>query len=179
MAARSERTLARGCLGCAGASALVGVGLVVVFGLLATQATSCSLDLGMGPGSGTRSARLPVTVTPRTGLTTGQVVRVTSTAFDAHRVVGVAVCLREADTERRGIDACDTRSGSRFAVDAAGRLDARFAMPRTITVADRTHDCAGRAGRCLVVAAGSGPVVARSWWPPWPTRNARRCCRTS
>lgn len=156
MAARRERTLSRGCLGCAGASALVGAGFVVLLGLLATQASSCSVDLGIGPGSGTDSARLPVVVTPRTGLTSGQVVRVTSTAFDPHRVVGIAVCLRKADTEREGLDACDTSRGSRFAVDAAGRLDAPFTVPRTVTVGTRTYDCAGRARRCLVVAADAG-----------------------
>lgn len=156
MAARGERTLAGGCLGCAGASAVVGVGLLVIFGILASQVSSCSLDLGTGPGSGTDSARLPVTVAPRTELTGDQVVRVTSSAFAAGRVVGVAVCLRKADTERRGLDACDTSSGSRYAVDAAGRLDARFAVPRTITVGERTFDCAGKARRCLVVAADAG-----------------------
>lgn len=140
-------------MGCVGASAVVGLGFVVLFGLLATQASSCSFDLGIGPGSGTDSARLPVEVTPRSGLAAEQVVRVTSTAFGPHRVVGVAVCLRKADTEREGLAACDTSSGSRYAVDDAGRLDARFTMPRTITVGSRTYDCAGRARRCVVVAA--------------------------
>lgn len=153
MAERGERSLVTGCLGCTGAGAVVGIGFVVLFGLLASQTSSCSFSLGMGPGAGTRSQRLPVTVTPRTGLDGGQAVRVTSTAFGAHSVVGVAVCLRTADTERKGLDACDTRSGSRYAVDGAGRLDARFTIPRTITVGARTYDCAGRARRCLVVAA--------------------------
>lgn len=151
MANRGERSLAAGCLGCAGASALVGVALLVVLGALSTQVSSCSFEIG--PGDGTRSAHLPVTVTPRTGLTAGHALRVTSTAFLPHSVVGVAVCLRKADTERAGLDACDTTSGSRFAVDGDGRLDARFRMPRTITVGEHTYDCAGRARRCLVVAA--------------------------
>jgi len=135
-------------------SALGTGGIVVVLLVVVVILSSFILsrvDWEFGPGDGTDSARLAVEVAPRTGLADGGQVRVTSRAFSAGSVVGLAVCLREADTEEKGVDACDTTVGSRFAVPPDGRLDATFVVPRVITVGGGVHDCA--TVPCLVVAA--------------------------
>lgn len=150
--------------------ALVGLGAMVGGGAVATAAAIAliagsvlslggALLGGLGevrigdPGPGTDSLRLPVAVAPTEGLREGQTVFVTSDAFEAEEVVGVALCLREADEKSRGVEACDLDSGARFAIDAEGRLAAALAVPRVITVAGEAHDCGAEPGRCLVVAA--------------------------
>lgn len=146
--ARGLRQVARGF----GLAALGAGGLVVL--VLATFAVAVSRmdwDFELGPGDGKDSERLAVDVTPRTGLTDGGLVRVTSGAFSAGSVIGLTVCLRDADTERRGADACDSSVGSRFAVPPDGHLDATFTVARVITIGGIAHDCA--AVPCLVVAA--------------------------
>jgi hypothetical protein len=135
-----------GCLGVATVALVVLVTLV-------SSLTVRGCDFTIGPGTGTHSLRLPIAVMPATGLRDGTVVRVTSRAFAADTIVGVAVCLREADTKSKGVAACDKISGSRYATDHVGRLDATFAVPRVITVADRAHDCAATTERCILVAA--------------------------
>lgn len=144
-----------GAVGCLGGFA---VAVVVMVGVAATLLHGCNFELGADPGKGTRSVHLPVTVTPTTGLTDGSSVRVqvtSDTAFDRKEVVGVTQCLREADTKRRGIDACDTVSGSRYATDGHGHLDVSFGVRRTITIGDRAYDCASRPKRCLLVVAAA------------------------
>lgn len=139
-------------LGCAGA---VFLGFAAMVGALAIAVRSIDFDFGINtdPGQGTDSARLPVQVTPRTDLVDGAVVTVTSSAFAASSVVGVAVCLTEADTGSRGVDACDEAQGARYAVGADGKLDATYPIPRVITVGSEVHDCAAPGTSCLVVAA--------------------------
>lgn len=139
-----------------GPAAIGSVGAGGVVAVLVTFVLVSSLSLGScefdyGPGKGTDSERLAVDVAPRTGLTDGATVRVTSRAFTAQSIVGLAVCLRAADTEQQGVDACDTVAGSRVAVPPDGRLDAAFVVPRVVTVGGTAHDCA--AAPCLVVAA--------------------------
>lgn len=152
----TDHTLKRRILGCFGCGGLGVAGffgvLALLVGSLGTGASGCDLDLG-DPGDGTDSQRLAVDVSPRTDLEDGSVVRVTSDAFGPDAIVGIAVCLRSADTERRGVAACDEIQGARYATDAEGRLDATFPVPRVITVGGQAYDCAQAAERCLVVAA--------------------------
>jgi hypothetical protein len=138
-----------GAFGCLGLATVALVVVVVLLGGL----TLHGCDFTIGPGTGTRSLRLPIAVSPTTGLRDGTEVRVTSRSFAADTIVGVAVCLREADTRSKGVAACDKISGSRYATDHSGRLDATFAVPRVITVAGRAHDCAAATERCILVAA--------------------------
>lgn len=143
---------------------------VVLLALAVSSLDGCEFDIG-DPGQGTRSERLAVEVRPRTGLDDGATVFVSSEAFAAHSVVGVATCLDEAATERRGVEACDEAHGTRFAVDRRGRLSAAVAISRVITIGGRAHDCA--ATRCLVVAAdandydvsGARPITFASGLP--------------
>lgn len=141
--------------GCAlAALALVGAVVVAAIAVVGVgNRLRRSIDEVTARPTGSASARLDVQVAPHVGLDDGSVVRVTSRAFAPHLVVAVAVCLEEAATDRRGVEACDTGGGSRFATDGSGRLDQAFAVPRVITVDGRSHDCAARAGRCLLVAA--------------------------
>ena len=148
----TKKALGVGC----GASTLAVVGLVVVLGWIASQLSGCDLDLAIGdPGEGTRSERLAVDVSPRTALAPGQAVHVTSRAFGKDQIVSVTVCLREADTERRGVAACDTVQGYRYATDHRGRLDATYPVPRLVRIGGRVEDCGAAPGRCLVVAASA------------------------
>ncbi len=154
-----------------GGGSLAG-GLAVFLGLMLLLSTitweGCEydpsgledIDIDIGPGKGTKSQRLPVTIEPRRGLTDGQPVFVASTAFPPETVVGVAVCLREADVKAKGVDACDTSSGARFATDPDGALAVAFPVPRVITVGERRYDCAAEADRCLVVAASAADYDA-------------------
>lgn len=142
------------------------MGLAAVLVLVAAGC-ACDVDLGAvgGPGDGTASARLDVGADPSTGLEDGTVVRVVGAGFDPDEtitgdagggiIVGVALCLSEADTERRGVDACDTDSGYRYAATPEGVLDVTFPVPRVITVGGVAYDCAEQAGRCLLVAANA------------------------
>jgi hypothetical protein len=154
---RSRRRSAGSILafGAAGCGGTIAVGLVALMVALSTMDFGgCVLTTGdIGPGKGTRSRRLRVDVSPREGLDAGTVVTVTSDAFDAQDVVGVAVCLREADLDAEGVDACDTTSGYRYATDRDGHLRASFPVPRVITVGGKAYDCARTASHCIVVAA--------------------------
>jgi hypothetical protein len=175
--AGDDRSLKRGILGCFGCGGLGVAGffgvVVLLVGGLGAGATSCDIE-GVGdPGKGTASQRLDVDVAPSTDLAGGTVVRITSDAFDPDDVVGVAVCLRSADTQAKGVDACDEDQGARYATDGTGHLDATYAVPRVITVGNRAYDCAADAGRCLVVAAdasdydesGGKPITFRTGLP--------------
>ena len=142
--------------GCGVTAAVSGVGLVAGFfalSIVLSQFQGCHVDLG--PGKGTASRHLPIRVSKTRGLVDGDVVTVTSRAFEASSVVGVTLCLQEADTAHKGVDACDTISGVRYAVPGKGGLSARFRVPRVITVGGRAYDCAARARRCLLVAASA------------------------
>lgn len=151
--------------------AIGGLGAVGLGMLLAISSLSSLGGVEIGPGQGTRSERLAVEVRPRTGLDDGDTVFVTSEAFAADSVVGVATCLDEAATEHGGVEACDEAHGTRFAVDRRGRLSAAVAISRVITVDGRAHDCATT--RCLVVAAdandydisGGRPITFASGLP--------------
>ncbi|HRW36680.1 MAG: hypothetical protein KDB04_08885 [Acidimicrobiales bacterium] len=153
---RARRTRIGGCLGVGGLT--IGgltIALAVVIGAVAASLQSCDLEIGTvgDPGDGTSSDRLDVLVVPATGLRDGTTVTVGSRAFEPEHIVGVAVCLAEADTERRGVDACDEVQGARFATDALGVLRATFAVPRRIRVDGHVEDCATTPGRCVLVAA--------------------------
>ncbi|MEZ5139650.1 MAG: neocarzinostatin apoprotein domain-containing protein [Acidimicrobiales bacterium] len=153
---RDRRALLGGCLGVGGLT--IGgltIALAVVIGAVAAMLQSCDLEIGTvgDPGDGTSSARLDVLVVPATGLREGSTVTVGSQAFEPERIVGVAVCLAEADTQRRGVGARDEVQGARFATDVDGLLRATYAVPRRIRAGGRTHDCATRPGRCVLVAA--------------------------
>ena len=154
-----DRDLAKKVVGCFGVGSLGVIGAVVaamvVLGALGSLASGCDVELG-DPGDGSDSQRLAVGVAPKEELTDGATVRVTSTAFEPSTVVGVAVCLRAADTQRKGVQACDERQGARFATTDRGELDATYAVPRVITVGGTAYDCAAKAGACLVVAADAG-----------------------
>jgi hypothetical protein len=152
------RTLAG--IGCASVSiatmliAIVGIVAVVVAAGLLLRSFDLDLELGAGdPGPGTASQRVGVLVAPTEGLTDEATVRVASDAFEPSSVVGVAVCLREADTDEAGVEACDEVQGERFATDGAGVLDASYRVPRRIRVGGQVHDCGAGAGRCVLVAA--------------------------
>lgn len=135
-----------------GVAAFVGVVAVVVF--LFGQLDGCEV-FDAGPGRGTHSQHLAITVTPSHDLTAGQVVTVSSVAFEPDSIVGVAVCLKQADTRHEGVEACDKSSGSRYAADHQGRVVGHFRIPRVITVAGNAFDCAEATTHCLVVAADS------------------------
>lgn len=173
----------RGRVGClvGGLTGAVGgvVGAVVLVGLIASSLRfeGCEVDLSdvEDPGgSGRDSLRVPVEVAPTEELVDGTTVFVTSDAFAPHAIVAVAVCLAEAADDSRGVDACDTDGGRRFAVGPDGRLDAVVAVPRVITVAGEAHDCAATAERCILVAAattdydisGGEPLTFASDLPP-------------
>lgn len=170
--ASGGRTLARGC-GWLGLGGVLSAGAIVIaLGLLVSSIGPCDLNIGRHPGKGKRSRHLAITVQPASGLRDRQQVRVTSSAFG--HLVGVAVCLQEADTKRRGVDACDTVHGSRYFAKENGGLDVTYRVPRVISVGGRAYDCATRPRRCLVVAAdaddynesGGQPVTFRSGLPP-------------
>ena len=129
--------------------ALVIVG-VIVGGVIAVVVAFSGDD---STTTGTKSLRLPVTVTPRDDLQPDQEVRVRSTAFEANTIVGIAQCLPAADRDSAGIGACDVEGGAGYAVGPDGTLDVPFAVRRIITVDDEAHDCATVEGGCLVVAA--------------------------
>ena len=163
-----------GCLGCGGLGVVGGiVALAFLVGGLASSASGCDIDTSGDPGQGTASQHLPVRVAPASGLDDGSTVRVRSEAFDASSVVGVAVCLHSADTQRRGVQACAEDQGARYATDGRGHLDATYAVPRVITVGGRAYDCAASPRRCLVVAAdgndydrsGGVPISFRAGLP--------------
>lgn len=144
-------------VGLGGLATLIIVILALFLGVIFLLFRNFDLDVGdLGdPGDGRDSQRLAVDVAPATDLDDGSTVRVTSDAFDAQRIVGIAVCLREADTARQGVDACDEVQGARYAVGADGRLDATYAVPRVVRIGGEPVDCASRAGRCLLVAASA------------------------
>ena len=168
--------VAKGCALMSVLTVLVSLGAAAVLVLIAvfTFDFDFNFDFGRHPGKGRHSRHLAVAVTPASGLRPGQAVRVTSRSFAVEQLVGVTVCLTEADTKRRGVDACDTVHGSRYVTDAHARLDATFRVPRVITVGSRAYDCASRPGRCLIVAAnadryndsGGKPIRFRSGLPP-------------
>jgi hypothetical protein len=140
----------------------LGIGGVVLAGLLlialfGAALEGCKFEIGAigDPGPGRDSQRLPVQVEPTTELADGTVVRVTSDAFDPLEIVGVTVCLQEADTARRGVDACDAVQGARYAVGPDGTIDATYPVPRVITIGGQAYDCAEAADRCLLVAASA------------------------
>lgn len=151
-----DRGLTKKVLGCFGLGSLGVVGAVVaamvVLGALASLASGCDIEVG-DPGDGKDSQHLAVAVAPASDLVDGSTIRVTSAAFPADSIVGVAVCLRTADTERKGVEACDETQGARFATTADGALDATYRVPRVITVGGAAYDCAAAPERCLVVAA--------------------------
>jgi len=143
-----------GCVGCGGIG-LAGVAIALVVAAAAFGGFVSGCDIGEigSPGAGTDTDDLAVTVTPATHLRAGTAVTVTSDAFAASTIVGVAVCLDETTTKARGVAACDEVQGARFAVAPSGHLTATYAVPRVINVGGAVHDCATRAGACVLVAA--------------------------
>ncbi len=157
---RDRRRRVGGCLGCGGLG-VVGtfVALSVILGSISTQLEGCDLsglEIGADPGPGTESERLDVLVVPATGLDHRSEVTIASRAFAPDSVVGVAVCLQEADRLSWGVAVCDEAQGARYAVDGDGLLQATYRVPRTISVDGTTFDCAEAPGRCVLVAADAG-----------------------
>ncbi len=139
-------------LGATGYLAVLALGAL---GAFAFTVPSCEIDIG-DPGDGRDSQHLAVAAAPATDLADGTPIGVSSDAFAPHRIVGVAQCLAEAASVPRGVEACDTDGGQRFAVDADGHLTALVAARRVITVGGEAHDCAESAERCILVAADAG-----------------------
>ncbi len=158
--AHRPRRLAGTALGCGIGALAIGLlvlgSLLLVLGSLAVWLSSCEvrvLEFEPTRGDGSGSARVAVKVEPSRDLVDQTIVTVTSAAFPADHVVGLAVCLEAVDTESAGVKACDTVRAARFAVAPDGQFSATYPVPRVITVQGRAHDCASPGTNCVLVAA--------------------------
>ena len=93
---------------------------------------------------GKQSRRLPVTVTPNTGLHDGQTVIVHGSGFPRGTQVAVVVCTIAAGSV--GVSACDISTSSFMAGNGAvassdGEVTVSYKMQRFITVGGTTVDC--------------------------------------
>lgn len=153
-APRRRRRWGRIVLGLAGGLGATAVAAVVALALVISSFDGCELQVG--PGDGRHSRHVDVEAAPTEGLADGTTVFVTSRAFAPAHVVGITVCLTEADTERAGVEACDTDAGLRVTVADDGAIRAPYAVPRVITVDGTAVDCASEPRRCTLVAADAG-----------------------
>jgi cell division septation protein DedD len=97
------------------------------------------------PWDGKQSRRLPVTVTPASGIVDGQTVTITGSGFPVGKSVAAVVCTIAAGSQ--GVAACDVSTSSFMAgtttiVDRDGRFTIRYPMHRRILVGGQTVDCA-------------------------------------
>lgn len=148
---------ATGCLVSGGIGAAI---LLVVLMIGAQTLKGCdihvgSIDVGpIGAGDGKESQRLDVAVSPTVDLVDGQSVLLTTTALRKSEVVGVTQCLREADTEGQGFDACDRNQVVRYA-NRRRVFQTGFVVRQVLTVRGEAYDCASAPGRCVVVASSA------------------------
>ena len=96
------------------------------------------------PWDGKQSRRLPITVTPDSGIADGQTVTITGSHFPVGKSVAAVVCTIAAGS--KGVDACDIQTSSFMAgtnttVDAAGNFTISYVMHRHIVVAGKNVDC--------------------------------------
>lgn len=160
--------VAAGCGGFSLVGLLVGVGLTVWLGSMALSGSTgggSTRRSGGQPGaaSTTTLPSVAVDLSPRTGLTDGAKVTITSDAFGANRAVSVLVCTRGADLGT-GADACGDPIAS-LRTDAAGHLAGQVAVPRIVEVGLGPFDCAEDAGRCSVVLRAAGEPAAQASVP--------------
>lgn len=97
------------------------------------------------PIDGKESQRLPVRVTPDTGIVDSQLVTVTGSGFPANEAIAIVMCTNAAQT--RGVDACDVSTstamnGVSTTTTSEGLLQAQYQIRRFITIAGETVDCA-------------------------------------
>ena len=114
-------------------------------------------NLPSSPIDGKQSWRLPVGVTPQTGLGDGDLVTIYGRGFEPHDSLGVVHCSSEADTLNAGIEACELGSNGSFSgveyvtADAEGNVVAEVQIRRFIeTPGYGRVDCASAAERCLL-----------------------------
>lgn len=135
---------------------LMILALVLVVGLLATTVHSNNSGRAAfnptpaeiapeAPWDGKQSHRLPIAVTPATGLTSNQIVTVTGSGFPRGKQVAAVVCT--IDAGRKGVDACDINTASSLAgtqttVAADGTFTIQYKVHRHIIVGGRPIDCA-------------------------------------
>lgn len=106
----------------------------------------------LGPTDGKDSWRLPVAVSPQTGLQEGDVVTIYGRGFLPGDSLGVVHCSSEADTQNAGVTGCDLSAGvSHLNADANGDIVAEVTVQRFIqTPGYGRIDCASAAERCLL-----------------------------
>ncbi len=114
-------------------------------------------NLPSSPIDGKESWRLPIGVSPQTGLRDGDLVTIYGRGFEPNDSLGVVHCSAEADTRNAGVDACQLGADQGFApvqyvsADAAGNVVAQVEVRRFIeTPGFGRIDCASAAERCLL-----------------------------
>jgi hypothetical protein len=136
--------------------------------------------LPASPIDGKQSWRLPVAVTPQSGVSDGQVVTVVGRGFGADESVGGVLCASEAAVE--GVAACDlgtdgTYDHVTYATSSSdGLVQVDIVLRRSIaTPFTGPVDCASAAERCLVALGAvsdydrsGGSFVAFAGAPPFP-----------
>lgn len=142
-----------------GAGLALGAGVLITLAVVGALVTLLVVSLGPshrnGPGDGRHSRRLPVAVSPASGLENGEAVRV-----HASRLVGaddaiVAQCGVEADTRLRGVAACDLAHRSRVPIHRGG-VQSSFHVSRSIVLRGGTRvDCGSEPARCILMVASA------------------------
>ncbi|MGZ4714735.1 MAG: neocarzinostatin apoprotein domain-containing protein [Acidimicrobiia bacterium] len=100
-----------------------------------------------------------VTVTPATGLASGQVVTVDGAGFSGVPEVVVAQCAADAT----GPDGCDLSTVFFTEVDGTGGFSASLSVHRTVTTASTTVSCVTAPGSCVIIATDpAGPGIDAS-----------------
>lgn len=114
-------------------------------------------NLPSSPIDGKQSWRLPVGVSPQSGVHDGDLVTIYGRGFEPNDSLGVVHCSAEADTRNAGIDACELGADRGFApvqyvsADAEGNVVAQIQVRRFIdTPGFGRVDCASAAERCLL-----------------------------
>jgi hypothetical protein len=97
------------------------------------------------PWDGKQSHRLPITVTPDTGLANNQLVTITGSGFPRGKQVAAVVCTIDAGS--KGVDACDISTASSMAgtttlVAADGTFTINYKIHSRIDVGGKQIDCA-------------------------------------
>jgi hypothetical protein len=122
-----------------------------------TEGRALLENLPSSPIDGKQSWRLPVGVSPQTGLRDGDLVTIYGRGFEPNDSLGVVHCSSEADTLNAGVDACELGSNGTFSgvqyvsADAEGNVVAEVQIRRFIeTPGHGRVDCASAAERCLL-----------------------------